>query len=503
MAVLLLIYDQGGVFVAHRDTEKAEGMFGTLVIALPSTHRGGELVIRHAGREAVVNLRSEEVSELTFAAFYADCEHEVRPITEGHRVCLIYNLLLAPDGKRQPVPTAPQYGPEVKAAAKLLEKAFAEVGAPAKLAWLLQHEYSPAGLSFAGLKGEDAALVQVLREAAEKAGCAVHLGIVHIEESGAAEPEYESYRSSRWSRYREEDEEVSTGGDFEVIEVSDSRHYVDQWRDPDDRPVQYGELPLEEGEVLPAGAMDDEEPDAQRMTEATGNEGASFERSYHRAALVLWPRDRFADVLMQSGVGAVLPLLRDRVRQCAQASSPESARLSVIRLAGRMVDGWGTTPTYRNYGDPVKQADRSQMIRLLGEIGEPALLGRFVGEVVTRLYDGSENEALVAQIGVLGAGRARVAGRSGGGEHAGLSPGLREPLAAPGGCRTEACTGMGRRCSKSWKGCRPGIAPGGAGRRRLTRGAMVACPPSQARRRRHARRSHGNPGAPGRSGHST
>lgn len=63
-------------------------MFGTLVVVLPSAHRGGELVMRHAGREVVAELSGEEFSELKFAAFYADCEHEVRPVTEGHRVCL-------------------------------------------------------------------------------------------------------------------------------------------------------------------------------------------------------------------------------------------------------------------------------------------------------------------------------------------------------------------------------------------------------------------------------
>lgn len=30
----LLVYDRGGFFLAHRDTEKADGMFGTLVLSL-------------------------------------------------------------------------------------------------------------------------------------------------------------------------------------------------------------------------------------------------------------------------------------------------------------------------------------------------------------------------------------------------------------------------------------------------------------------------------------
>jgi predicted 2-oxoglutarate/Fe(II)-dependent dioxygenase YbiX len=77
----LLVYDEGGFFKAHRDTEKAEGMFGTLVLVLPSAHRGGELVIRHAGREVVVDLSATDPAELAFVAFYADCEHEVRPVS--------------------------------------------------------------------------------------------------------------------------------------------------------------------------------------------------------------------------------------------------------------------------------------------------------------------------------------------------------------------------------------------------------------------------------------
>ena len=49
-------------------------MFGTLVVVLPTAHVGGELVIRHTGREVAVDLSRAEVSEVSFAAFYADCE---------------------------------------------------------------------------------------------------------------------------------------------------------------------------------------------------------------------------------------------------------------------------------------------------------------------------------------------------------------------------------------------------------------------------------------------
>lgn len=56
----LLVYDRGGFFLAHRDTEKTEGMFATLVVTLPSAFRGGALRIRHGGREVTVDSGATE-----------------------------------------------------------------------------------------------------------------------------------------------------------------------------------------------------------------------------------------------------------------------------------------------------------------------------------------------------------------------------------------------------------------------------------------------------------
>src|SRR5205085_10754197 len=74
----LLVYDAVSFFADHRDTEKVPGMFATLVIVLPSAHSGGELIIKHRGRDVILDPRPEEPSEIGFAAFYADCVHEVR-----------------------------------------------------------------------------------------------------------------------------------------------------------------------------------------------------------------------------------------------------------------------------------------------------------------------------------------------------------------------------------------------------------------------------------------
>ena len=407
----LLVYDTGGFFLTHRDTEKADGMFGTLVVVLPSAHRGGELVIRHAGREVTVEMSGAEFSEVSFAAFYADCEHEVRPITQGNRVCLVYNLIQQRGAKgHSPALHAPDYEKQIAAAAELLEKNLAAPGAAAKVAWLLEHQYSPDGLSFSALKSADAARVKVLAQAAERAGCAAHLGIVHIEESGSAQENCHDHPPRGWGRYRddEEDEDDSSSEDFEVIEVCNWRHYVDQWRDLQDQPVEFGEIPIAPGELLPAGALDDEQPDEQRLMEASGNEGASFERSYHRVALVIWRRERYAEVLLQAGVAAVLPYLKERLEACGEKGSPPGARKEAASLARMLVNAWKDAPEYSFGQQRGRPGKRDGMLRLLIDLGDAALLGKFIAEVVTRDYDGSENAALVAGARLLGAEKTAV-----------------------------------------------------------------------------------------------
>ena len=182
----LLIYEPGGFFSAHRDTEKADGMVATLSVSLPAAGAGGELVVRHRDRESVIDMTADEPSELAFAAFYADCTHEVRPVTEGHRVSLVFNLSLRPGDD-----DTPRSAPDHTATVERLAQRLAEWGrtrdATDKLVWLLDHEYSEAGLSFDVLKNGDAAVAGVLARVAERAECELHAALVHIEEYGTAE----------------------------------------------------------------------------------------------------------------------------------------------------------------------------------------------------------------------------------------------------------------------------------------------------------------------------
>ncbi|KAB5526431.1 hypothetical protein GE09DRAFT_1229269 [Coniochaeta sp. 2T2.1] len=87
-----------GFFKSHVDTPRSEAQFGSLVISLPCHHEGGQLVVRHAGHIITYDWSTSKAwtDAVHWAAFYSDCEHEVKKLTAGHRVTLTYNLYYAP-----------------------------------------------------------------------------------------------------------------------------------------------------------------------------------------------------------------------------------------------------------------------------------------------------------------------------------------------------------------------------------------------------------------------
>ena len=145
-----LIYGKGGRFKAHKDTEKLDAMFGTLVIALPSKHEGGKLHIRHDGREITVDFSMEaHRNDLQYAAFFADCEHEVVPVVSGYRCCLVYNLrLVKGDPAMLNLPVTAQSRLLLPALASLKKERAGRLSAI-----LLEHSYTKANLSLRNLKG--------------------------------------------------------------------------------------------------------------------------------------------------------------------------------------------------------------------------------------------------------------------------------------------------------------------------------------------------------------
>ncbi len=397
----LLLYEEGGFFVGHRDTEKVPGMFATLLVGLPSSFAGGELVVRHKGREARLDLHCDDPAEAAFAAFYADCVHEVLPVTKGCRLILVYNLVRRSRGRALEPPDYTAEQAQVTALLRRWQRGTRCVDddTPEKLVYPLEHAYTPAELGFAALKGADAAVAAVLAAATREAQCDLHLALLTVEESGAAEYA-ESYGSRRGRWHSEEDE-------FEAGEVFDRSMTLSDWRRPDGGVPALGEIPVEAEEFVPPDACDDMEPDEEHFREATGNEGASFERTYHRAALVLWPSDRVFAVLSQAGLRVTLPYLDGLVRHWAEGGGEETSPLwrEAHGLAGHMLAQWPRRDWYSRSDET--SGDAARMLTLLTRLDDTDLIELFLAEVTAAgVYGKGDNAAIVAALGCLAPPRA-------------------------------------------------------------------------------------------------
>ena len=116
---------------------------------------------------------------------------------------------------------------------------------------------------------------------------------------------------------------------------------LSEWRRHDGDDVVSGKLPIGEDEVSPPDALDDRVPDEESFG-ATGNAGASFERRYRIAALVLWPRQRRLAVINQGGLQATLPYLSGLIDRWTHRCDDQGASqwAQARELAEHMVVTW-------------------------------------------------------------------------------------------------------------------------------------------------------------------
>ena len=321
----LLVYEPGGFFVPHRDTEKVDNMVATLVVSLPVSGAGGDLVVRHKSRKTVIDMRVEEPSDLAFAAFFADCEHEVRLVEAGHRICLVFNLVKR--AGQEVAETAPEFEEKVAGIAGELRRLGRAPEGMGKVIWVLEHDYSEAGLSFDALKNVDATVARVLLAAAAQADCILQAATISICEEASVE---------HFGRWRVDEIEDVDESEYEVIETIEVTCALENLTGPDGTTSET-KVPLHEGELMPKGCLDDEEPDRHRLTEATGNAGATVERIYRRAALVLWHRGESLRVLEDSGTEPMICFLADEYRRESEGGRPSAP---LMLLASQCAEGW-------------------------------------------------------------------------------------------------------------------------------------------------------------------
>ena len=271
----MLIYETGSFFLKHKDSEKEKGMFGTLVIGLPSRHTGGELVVSFEGEEQTISFEEGSGNyKIDYTAFYADCDHEVKPVTSGYRVCLVYNLVQEKAGSEiQPTSMASH----VDQLARILET---EEVQEKPVILLLGHQYTPQNFSADSLKLNDRPKAKALMQAAVKAGCYAKLCLVTSYRMGPV-----AYNGG----YDDDDE------DAEMEEVFDESLTIEHWAESE-TPCLIN-VSFEEEDLIRPFTLNEGDPIEKEATGFMGNYGPDLMHWYHYGAVMIWSRQENARML--------------------------------------------------------------------------------------------------------------------------------------------------------------------------------------------------------------
>ncbi len=319
----LMIYEPGDFFLPHKDSEKEKGMFGTLIIGLPSAHTGGGLEVNFDGRNNLINFSEACNSyKIPYTAFFADCEHEVKPILSGYRICLVYNLINK--DQNESIKT-PEFSPQQKEISNLLISEQEQFNELPKVI-LLSHEYTPTNFSLQNLKGHDRPRAEALINASEQAGYFASLALLTYYQNGQLESDYyyDDYYSYGNRGHKEESDNNGT-----MSEVYEEYTYIEHW---DTTHPGLGNLHLEEKDIIADLNLGEGKPTEKEEEEEeegyTGNAGMTIEYWYHYGAVVLWPKNKHISILKSRSIENQLEWLDYYIKK---SQAPNSEYIHIIR----------------------------------------------------------------------------------------------------------------------------------------------------------------------------
>lgn len=183
----MILQNALGTILNHDSTQKADGMFATVIIVLPSAYAGGEVVLSHASAKKTIDFAPNSLLSTAVLAWYTDVTHEVKTVTSGYRLALSYNLIHTSAGL--PLPKAPEMTDSAVELRRVLRKWNNGLYGQDMIVYLLDHQYSIANLrsGINALKGADALRVHFLRKVAEETGFQVGLAILEHAVYGSAD----------------------------------------------------------------------------------------------------------------------------------------------------------------------------------------------------------------------------------------------------------------------------------------------------------------------------
>ena len=311
-----------------------------MVVVLPNPFEGGSLVVCHGPKQEMFPFKAAtEGKTSAYAAFYADCEHEVKRVTGGSRICITYNLSLKAKPKRRKQAAGQPNTPSESLVTSLRSYLMKQPAKP--LVFALEHHYTQRGLSLDLLKGVDRKVAEIVIQTAENTDCMVHLAQVsrHLCQS-AEDPDYDyGYRYGH--RYGSRRQEPSLD-DLDIGETYEDDLSATDWTSLDGKKQPWGNIPLDLAGIVASEPIDDWKPTTEEYEGYTGNAGNTLDRWYHRSAIVLWHRDHTFDVIAASDIKGNISLFCTMASKLVRTpkSKLASARVDCVRFARAIIARW-------------------------------------------------------------------------------------------------------------------------------------------------------------------
>ena len=303
---------------ASYNTEKSAGMFGTLVVALLSSHTEGEVHASFGGQKNIWRLlplltlaihtshgrhiHPHQCTQVANPCRYSDVEHTVQPVSSRHRLVLTYSLIHVST-------CAPQLASSLVDDQLKLKKLLAEwnysyrnqIGCSQMLAYMLEHKYTDVNMRLAHLKGRDRSKANYLKAACEDQRLSFFLANLEHTKDGSCEEAYNpcDHYGGRQGNYWDNDEDSDEGcGDHHSLEevLETSLNLRTLFRATGEQLAT--KISLKEHNIVQEDPFD-RTPDDENYEGYTGNAGACATHYYRNSCIVIMPREHQSYFLLE------------------------------------------------------------------------------------------------------------------------------------------------------------------------------------------------------------
>ena len=307
-------------------------MVATLVIALPSEHTGGDVLVQL--RDDEHTLRTQGLCDFgySYLAWYADMNHSVSKVESGHRLVLTYNLIRLASDSSQITSVLNDHKQNLDKVLALWRKQDLRFGSHSfnsyeKLVYILEHEYSEANICLDNLKGKDQLRTRNLLEACQDQGFCLYFAHFEYTLSGSVD-EYED--NPNWGYGRNSAEY------HELIDETDAEWRLQTIFQYDGKQIA-ADITLEEEDLLENTDFTGIEPDDEECDGWTGNEGCTATHFYRRTCAVIVPKTRRFDFLLRAETTNVQEYTETLLREMQDETLSVASRRELAKFCERVI----------------------------------------------------------------------------------------------------------------------------------------------------------------------